>query len=160
MLPMIFFCIGCKKETVPPSFQNFLNFEMDGLQIKCDKNISASVVLENGTIRLLDISADWAAGSISLELNENQAITAGEYIFSADRVRRATLWLNLSPGQNTMFYAGDGGFANTLSGTGKITIAEINNEFVKGNFDFTTAIEYFSNSFKVVTNGTFALKFK
>jgi hypothetical protein len=86
---------------------------------------------------------------ISLEL-----IHTGEYIFEANKDRSGTV------------YTADGkrGFAGStisgLEGSGKITILEISDKYVKGSFEFTTRRQIISTTVYVltVTGGEFYIK--
>ena len=158
LISCIFFSSGCNKDT--EKFQSYLRFKLDNAQIECNAHINATYMPATiGPDNIITISGNWPDGSISLELNEAQVLTTTEYTFRADKSRRAFLWITISPGSTRIYSAGDGGIVNnTVIGSGKITITEINPDYIKGTFEFVTGVEMFTNTIKTVTGGEFHIK--
>jgi hypothetical protein len=147
LLALSIFTFGCKKEE-PPALKQYLRFKLDGVAIECNENLNASTY--NG--QLLHVSATYDNIDLELEIIEDGNLVPEQYIFSADKYRRASLWVD-----GIYHYAGDNGLYNSVSGSGEITIAEISSNTAKGTFRFTTDSTV-SHSSKNITDGEFYLK--
>ncbi len=145
--------IACKKDKSTIPFQSYLKYKMDGVQIECNEYLDARLTSTDGNSQMLTLDGKKAEVSIELELFEDHKLTAGQYVFSADELRRGTIWID-----QKIYYAGDEGINNNLLGSGKITITEINDGFVKGTFDFKTDPDFITHISKDITEGEFYMK--
>lgn len=156
MKQFLLFCLafgllaGCKKSSDPPPFQSYLRMTIDGTRaVAANMNIKASTPISNP---LLTISGAWANGSLYIYMYN---FTLGETIvvpFPNPNIVRFSLY---DPG---LYYAGDNGISGTITGSGKIILLEISNEYVKGTFEFTTGIYNLNPQIRTVANGEFDIK--
>lgn len=95
----------------------------------------------------------------SIKLNiygEGSSITTGTYVFQGGKNQSATIWQN----NVDAYYAGNGGFFDPipLHGSGRITILEISEKYIKGSFEFVTDVNGYTGVSKTVTDGEFYIK--
>lgn len=149
LLAVFSFLGSCKKSSTP--FKSYFRMTIDGT-----RNIDADLEIRaNGTniSNALFLYGRWATGELSIELNPYDN-TLGEKIVNANLGSpRFILFDN-----QKQYYAGDNGIFGTVTGSGKITILEISDEFVKGNFQFISGPDFFTNEIRTITNGEFHIK--
>ena len=138
---------GCKKEKAQ---LQFIKGNINGVNFDCNKDLRASPSYVSD--RFLQISGSWAAGSIELEISQTTTITVGTYEFEANKHRRGMIWMN------GLYYAGDNGILGYLSGSGRITITHIDNDYVSGTFQFVTEPDFVTGLYKTVKNGQFSVR--
>lgn len=139
---------------------SYLKGTMDGIAFECTANIQANKpepIPGLGSDPTLRITGEWPLYSLKLILhNSGSSLSVGTYVFEGGQTRSATIVHN---GVDS-YYAGNGGLFNPVSlyGSGRITIQEINSMYVKGSFEFVTAVNSTTGNFKTVTNGEFYIK--
>ncbi len=143
---------GCKKSNDQP-FQSYLRMAINGTAVACNANIKATAPLLGSADGSITISGDWATGSVKLEIIEGSQITPGDYLFEVGKFREARVWVS---GQE--YLAQSVLFSSTVTGSGKIKILEISNDYVKGSFEFITGIYPVGGISQTVTNGEFHIK--
>jgi Family of unknown function (DUF6252) len=155
---IMFSGISCKKNdsqnTIPP-FQSYIRFKLDNVQTECTSLIKATYFPQFPDTAIT-ISGAFAAGAIALYIHNAQLLAPGIYTFNSAKGYSGTIWTN-GPGA-IRYVAGADLFLNLYGGSGQITITEISTVYVKGTFDFVTAVDIPTNTFKTVTNGTFNIK--
>ncbi|MBL0271509.1 MAG: hypothetical protein IPQ06_00195 [Chitinophagaceae bacterium] len=155
---ILFIFSGCSKPSDYSS--DYIKGKIDGVGFECIKNIKANKpepIPGQGSDPTLIITGEWSGYSIRLLINsEGTSIGTGTYVFQGGKNRSATIWQN----NVDAYYAGNGGFFNSgaLYGSGKITILEISNKYIRGTFDFITDVNGVTGTFKTVTDGTFLIK--
>ncbi len=154
---VILFFTGCSKNDSDPPFQSYLRFKLDGVQTECTQHIRATYLPPSiGPDNVITISGDWTGGSISLYLNENNPLSAGQYLFEPFKWRTGEIWTNL-PGTTTYHAGGSCLACSSVEGSGRITFLELSPGYVRGNFEFVTGLNA-GNTFKAATNGEFYIK--
>ena len=160
---LIILFAGCKKTKEPAPQQNYIRFTIDGVAVECKAYTHASI--PQNPDRIIGISGNYPGGSIELKLTEGSSLTAKQYLFEPFTDRSGEIWTSGPTG--THYGAGSGLFYPNVDGSGQITITEIsagtgtvymNDGYVKGTFEFTTAIDISTNTFKTVTAGEFYVK--
>ncbi len=153
---------GCKKDS-KSSVQNYMRFKLDGVQVECDKHFSATYKTTAGPDANITFYAGWGDNELDFQLNTNAStdITPGQYVFATGKAYQAHLWPNgtaTTPGIIYSYAAGAVVSTLPIVGSGQITIIEINAGYIKGSFDFITAVNSSTGLFKTVTNGEFLIK--
>lgn len=159
LLPQIFFLTAviflvvtrCKKNNTDSI--SYIRGNIDGVAFNCSKNIRANKPEPvpgsgGGADPNISITGEWPMFSIKLLIyGEGSSISTGDYVFREDKYRSATIVKNAVE----TFYAGPSGLFTPihLYGSGRITILEINEIYVKGSFEFVT------DGGPVITNGEF-----
>lgn len=162
LLTVIIFITACKKESKPP-VQNYMRFQLDGVQVECDGKYGAgfrSTVQPDANI---SFHGGWGDNALDFQIftSATTDITPGQYVFGPDKAYRATLFLHKTgtpPGNHDFYAAGSYVSAPSIPGSGQITIIEINADYIKGSFDFITGVNHLTGLFKTVTNGEFLIK--
>jgi hypothetical protein len=144
---------------------DYLKGNINGVAFECN-NIKANTPMPGpsgsggGNDPTIIITGEWPMYTLKLNIyGEGSSIATGTYVFQADKHRSATIWYN----SVDAYYAGPsgGGFSGlplSLTGTGKITILEINKKYIKGSFEFVTAVSGVPGLSKTVTGGEFHIK--
>ena len=148
----------CCKKNNDSSFQSYIRMALNGTKVECNAHIQANPpFLGDTTDSFLNISGNWPADAIELEINEPPAATTtGSYTFEPGKWRSATVWIGNNPGYP--YGAGGGGLDSNLYGSGRITILEISKDYVMGSFEFTTAIDPATHISQSATDGEFYIK--
>ena len=140
---------------------SYLRGKIDGVAFDCNANIRAykpmPVPGQGGSDPTLIITGNWSLYSLKLNIyGEGSSITAGAYVFQADKNRSATLWYN----NIDAYYAGNGSIFSPpqLYGSGRITILEINESYIRGTFEFTSGLDPATMISKTVSEGEFYIK--
>ena len=156
------FLANCSK---PDDFSsNYLRGNIDGVDFECTniKSYKPMPIPGSGDDPTLIITGNWPGYALKLNIygeggGAGVSIREGEFVFQADKNRSATIWYN----NVDVYYAGNGGgfgVSNYLEGSGKITIHQINKNYIKGSFEFTTGVNGATGFSKTVTNGDFYVK--
>jgi len=160
---LIILFAGCKKTNEPAPQQNYIRFTIDGVPVECKAYTYASIPQNPDVI--ISISGNYPGGSIELKLTEGSKLTAKQYLFEPFTSRSGEIWTSGPTGRH--YSAGSGSATPNVDGSGQITITEISagtgtvyvyDGYVKGTFEFTTAIDIPTNTFKTVTAGEFYVK--
>jgi hypothetical protein len=158
ILTIAFFIMSCKKNS--DDFTSYIKGKLDGVAFECTTNISANKpnpIPGQGSDPTIIITGDWPMYSLKLNIyGEGSNITTGSYVFQADKNRSATLWYN---GVDA-YYAGNGSMflPPQLHGSGRITIMEISEKFIKGTFEFISEVNGSTMLSKTVSEGGFYIK--
>ena len=149
---------SCKKNKDAP-FQSYMRFKLNGVQVECDNKIWASSGWPDASISFY---GHWGDNALDFALFNNAVvITPGQYVFNPSRSFSAELWPNGTLSAGVIHYnyiAGTPLGATTTSGSGQITITEVNADFIKGSFYFITAVNPSTSISMTVTNGEFHIK--
>ena len=146
------FLVGCKKSESTQHFQSYFRMTIDGTRtVTADQEITAS----NPRTPLLVLYGRWSTGELRIELNSYDN-SLGEKIIVANPGGITTPRFSLFDPGSEGYYAGDDGISQTVTGSGKINILEISNEYIKGTFQFISGPRY--NVIRTVTNGEFHIK--
>ncbi|GAA4746105.1 hypothetical protein [Flavisolibacter ginsenosidimutans] len=139
--------VGCKKSALPPVTE-YLRLAVDGVVVNATQGLHARSSV------YLTIGGTWAGGSTSIEIHNFQNAT-GEWTVNPNYTTspRMELFEN-----GTGYYAGDGGTFGPQLGNGKVTISYIDDNYIKGTFEFVTAPEGATLIKKTVTGGEFSIK--
>lgn len=155
---MLLLFANCSK---PKDFTtNYMRGKIDGVAFDCIANIKAfkpMPVPGQGSDPTIIITGNWPMYSLKLNIyGEGSSITAGTYVFQADKNRSATLWYN----NIDAYYAGNGSIflPPQLHGSGRITILEISENFIRGTFEFTSEVDPGTMISKTVSEGEFYIK--
>ena len=139
---------------------DYLSGNIDGVAFECS-NIKANkprpIPNGGGDDPTIIITGEWPGYTIKLNIyGEGTSLTTGTYVFQADKNRTATIWHN----NVDSYYAGNSGWFSPLQlhGSGRIIIHDINNNYIKGSFEFVTAVNGWTGVSKSVTNGGFHIK--
>ena len=160
---LLLFLINCSK---PDDFTaDYLRGKMDGVDFECT-NIRAHKPMPipgSGDDPTLLITGNWPSNSIKLNIHSeggagnSASINEGEYVFQADKNRSAEIWHS----NVDVYYAGNGGGLGVpiyLVGSGRITIHQINKNYIKGSFEFTTSVNGTTGFSNTISNGEFYVK--
>jgi hypothetical protein len=153
---------ACKKDS-KPSVQNYMRFRLDGVQIECDGKFFASSKSTVTPDANISFNAGWGDNALDFQIftYATTDITPGQYVFGPGKAYRALLWPNgtlTTPGIHYSYNAGAEVPSASIAGSGQITIIEINADYIKGSFDFITAVNSMTGLFKTVSNGEFLIK--
>jgi hypothetical protein len=141
---------SCKKETAP-TFVSYLKMNINGVPVENDSYIRASGNSPGygPPPHLLSIAANLKPynankNSIEWEIFDFMEVP-GEYVIPGPvgTIRYITLF---QPE------------ATFVAQSGKVTILEVDNNLIKGTFEFITKVEFFTGLRKTVTNGEFHIK--
>jgi hypothetical protein len=146
--------VNCKKNE--NTFQSYLRFKLDNVQIECNAHISASRPNFPEDV-IIEIAGEWADGIINLEIHESQVLAAGAYPFLPGKVREVAVYITTNPTYTELYAAFAGGIFNpSVPGSGQIVINEISPEYIKGSFE--GVLNDGSGKIKVLTSGEFHIK--
>jgi hypothetical protein len=153
---------ACKKDS-KQSVQNYMRFKLDGMQVECDGKFFAISKTTAGPDANISFNAGWGDNALDFQIFTygTTDITPGQYMFGPGKAYSAQLWPNgtlTTPGIHYSYIAGATVPSAAIAGSGQITIIEINAEYIKGSFDFITAVNSSTGLFKTVTNGEFLIK--
>jgi len=142
---------GCKKSNDSP--KNYFRITIDGI-IENTPNLEMQSIPSNNS---LFIKIKWSGAGLDISLNPYD-FSLGEKNIVANPSTS-----NISPRFSLyypdQYYAGDNGwFSGNITGSGKINILEINNNYVKGTFEFVSGLNPITNKIKTITNGEFQVK--
>ena len=144
--------VSCKKKT-PEPFKGYLRMNINGAMLDYSKNANATRPNPaSNYIKISGFCTDGNFGSFGIEFPN--AVLGETKITDNFYSLRFTLYGI----DNTNYYAGDGGISGGVIGSGKISMLELSNEYVKGTFDFITGPDGVTNAQKAVSNGEFHLK--
>lgn len=154
LLLILFACLligisACKKDK---GFNSYLRGKIDGVSFECTTGIWATAGRAGD--KIIAFRGDWPNHSIRFYLEgQGSNITTGAYTFKAGDMYNATLYVN-NEGYGAGYFCG---FATpcTFYGSGKITIHEITNNHIKGNFEFITSANVANVTPKNVSDGEF-----
>lgn len=141
-----------------------MRFKLNGTQIECDNGFYATYKTTAGPDSDITFYARWGDKEVDFQLFtlSNSDITPGQYVFGPNKAYAVEIWPTgtsmSSGGPHYSYIAGSITQNPTIAGSGQITIQEINAEYIKGSFDFTTAVNPNTNLSMAVTNGEFKLK--
>ena len=124
------FLVSCKKSPTQ-TFQSYFRMTIDGTRA-VTANMEIKANNPRNTTSLI-IYGRWSTGELSITLSPYDN-TLGEKIVNANFGNSPRFSL-FDLGQ-TQYYAGDNGLSGGVTGSGKINILEISNEYVKGTFEF------------------------
>ena len=161
-LCMMTVAINCSKADDFSS--NYLRGKINGEPFECT-SISANKPMPtpgSGDDPTIIIEGRWPHYYIKLNIygeggGAGSSISEGNYLFQAYRNRSATIWEN----DVDVYYAGNGGGLGVpayLAGSGRITIAKIDKNYIKGTFEFITEVNGATTLSKAVTDGEFYIK--
>lgn len=144
---------ACKKET--DTSTSYLKGKVDGVAFECNSNITATA--GGAGDKTIFFRGDVSPWSFRFYLDgQGSDISAGTYNFQTGIVRNAVVYQN-----NDGFSAGyfcDPFAPCVFYGSGKITIQGISKKYIKGTFEFVTAVNPATGTFKTVSNGEFYVK--
>ncbi len=142
-----FLIAGCKKKEAAPPFVSYLKLDIDGTTAENDRYINASGY--RTPPHLIGIAANlkpyiFNKNSIEWEIYDFME-APGEYAIPGPvgTIRYITLF---QPE------------ATFVAKAGKITILEVDKNYIKGTFEFITHIDQYTGIQKTITNGQFHIK--
>lgn len=144
---------SCKKDI---SSSNYLRGKVDGVGFECATSDISATTGSAGESTIF-ISGGWPSYTLRLLMDgQGTDITEGTYTFQTGKKLNAVIWQNNTP-YSTGYFCG---FFTpcTFSGSGRITILEINKKKIRGTFEFTTGIYAGTGLFKTVTDGDFFIR--
>ena len=161
-LIILFSNAACKKDS-KSSVQNYMRFKLDGVQVECDGKFGATYKTTAGPDANITFYGGWGDNALDFQIftYATTDITPGQYVFGPGKAYWAELWPNgtlTTPGNHYSYVAGAIVPLPVIAGSGQITIIEINADYIKGSFDFITAVNSSTGLFKTVTNGEFLIK--
>lgn len=159
-LIILFSIASCKKDGKKTT-ENYMQFVLDGVQVKCDGHYGATPRTTIGPDANIIFYAGWGNNAIDFQLFTQAAtdIAPGQYVFGPGKAYVAQIWPHRTstPGIDYSYIAGSYAQSPTIAGSGQITIIEINGDYIKGSFDFITGINSNNGLFKTVTDGQFLI---
>ena len=165
LIPVFFIILlsntACKKDN-KATLQNHMRFKLDGVQVECDRKFFAIHKSTVGPDEIITFYAGWGDNEVDFHIwsKTSTDITPGQYVFGPGNSYWVEIWPNGtfgSPGNHHSYVAGSM-TGSAAVGSGQITIIEINADYIKGSFDFITAVNSLDGLFKTVTNGEFLIK--
>ena len=158
----IIFIAACKKDS-NRSIQNYMRFKLDGVQVECDGRYGATYKTTAGPDANINFYGGWGDNALDFQIftHATTDISPGQYVFGPGKAYQAVIWPNgtlTTPGIHYSYVAGSIVPSPTIAGSGQITIIEINADYIKGSFDFITAVNPGTGLFKTITNGEFLIK--
>ena len=149
ILLLIFIQLGCSKDSDLP---DFLKCKIDGVPFACSSGFRASSKDARSSALFFEAAAPGYFFKFFID-EQGTDIKTGTYVFEYGKIRSATFYEN-NNGYSSGYYKCLFGPC-ILYGSGKITITSINKKHVEGTFEFITAVDGSTNTFKTVTDGEF-----
>lgn len=152
---------ACKKDN-KTSVENYMRFKLDGVQVECDGHFGATYRSTVGPDANISFYGGWGDNALDFQIftYATTDIVPGQYVFGPGKAYYAQLWPNgtlTTPGVHHSYFAGSIIPSPSISGSGQVTIIEINADYIKGSFDFITGVHSDTGLFKTVTNGEFLI---
>ena len=157
---VILLLTGCKKSDSPaPAPSSYMRFKLNGVQVTCDNNFYATPKSTTTADANISFNARWGNKSLDMKLFTylTNDIAPGSYTFATLKQYGAEIYPDGSPGP--VYVAGSPNApAAVITGSGQITITEINAQYLKGTFDFVTGANINTGLTMTVTNGEFYMR--